>query len=82
MEFHTTNVSERDLTQIYPGQTALVALKTYPNEPIEAAVVRIGWQSGGAVGDAATFPVILILSETDLIIRPGMTGRAEIRSEE
>ncbi|MCJ7658021.1 MAG: HlyD family efflux transporter periplasmic adaptor subunit [Anaerolineales bacterium] len=82
LEFHTTNLSERDLAQIYPGQTAEVTLKTYPDDPIEAAVVRIGWQAGEIVCDAVTFPVLLSLSETNLDIRPGMTGRAEIRSEE
>lgn len=79
LEFHTTNLSERDLAQIFPGQAAVVTLKAYPNDPIEATVGRIGLQAGAAVGDAATFPVILVLSETDLDIRPGMTGRAEIR---
>jgi len=82
LEFHTTNLSERDLAQVLPGQTAVVTLKAYPNKPIEAVVVRIGLQTGVAVGDAATFPVVLALSETDLDIRPGMTGRAEIRIEE
>jgi HlyD family secretion protein len=81
-EFHTTNLSERDLAQISQGQTAVVTLKAYSDDPIEAAVLRIGWQVGGVVGDAANFPVMLSLSETDLDIRPGMTGRAEIRSEE
>ena len=82
LEFHTTNLSERDLAQIFPEQTAVVTLKAYPNTPIEATVVRIGLSAGGAVGDAATFPVILVLSETDLDIRPGMTGRADILREE
>jgi multidrug resistance efflux pump len=78
--FHTTNLSERDLTQIAPGQTAVVTLKAYPGESIEATVVRIGLQAGPLVGDAATFPVVLALAETDLDLRPGMTGRAEIRA--
>ena len=82
LEFHTTNSSERDLAQVFPGQTAVVTLKAYPNDPIEAAVVRVGWQAGEVVGDAVTFPVILSLGQTGLDIRPGMTGRAEIRSEE
>jgi multidrug resistance efflux pump len=82
LAFHTTNLSERDVAQIFPGQTALITLKSYPNDPIEAAVVRIGWQASGVVGDAATFPVMLDLSGTELVIRPGMTGRVEIRSEE
>ena len=82
MEFHTTNLSERDLALIQPGQKAIVTLKAYPDDPIEAAVMRIGWQVGESVGDAATFPVMLSLSQTDLDIRPGMTGRVEILFEE
>jgi multidrug efflux pump subunit AcrA (membrane-fusion protein) len=81
LEFHTTNVSERDLGGIFSGQSATVTLKTYPNQSIGATVVRIGWQASGSVGDAATFPVILLLRETDLIIRPGMTGRVEIHTD-
>jgi hypothetical protein len=32
--------------------------------------------------DAATFPVMLSLGQTDLDIRPGMTGRVEIIFED
>lgn len=80
LEFHTTNLSERDLAMIYAGQTAVVTLKAYPDHPIQAKVARIGWQAGAAVGDATTFPIMLVLDAADLDIRPGMTGRAEIRS--
>jgi RND family efflux transporter MFP subunit len=80
LEFHTTNLSERDLAQISPGQEAEVTLKAYPNDPLEAVVVRIGVQAGAPVGDAATFPVVLAFSDTDLDLRPGMTGRVEIRN--
>jgi multidrug resistance efflux pump len=81
LEFHTTNLSERDFALISPGQKAAVTLKAYPNQPVEATVVRIGWQAGAVVGDSATFPVVLVISETDLDIRPGMTGRVEILFE-
>jgi multidrug efflux pump subunit AcrA (membrane-fusion protein) len=79
LEFHTTNLSERDLAQVSPGQAAEVTLKAYPNAPLAAEVVRIGVQAGEPVGDAATFPVVLVLGDTDLDLRPGMTGRVEIR---
>jgi multidrug resistance efflux pump len=82
LEFHTVNLSERDLGQIYPGQPAVVTLKAYPDEPIEATVVRIGLQAGAPVGDAVTFPVIVVLGKTDLELRPGMTGRVEILTRE
>ncbi len=78
LQFHTSNLSERDLAQIKPGQTAVVTLKAFPNDPIDATVERISLQAGAAVGDAATFPVILALDAADLDILPGMTGRAEI----
>ncbi|MEW6402865.1 MAG: HlyD family efflux transporter periplasmic adaptor subunit [Chloroflexota bacterium] len=82
LEFHTTNLSERDLAQIVPGQSAVVTLKAFPNDPIDGVVERIGWQAGEAVGDAATFPVVVALRENDLEIRPGMTGRIEIYAGE
>lgn len=82
LQFHTSNLSERDLAQIKPGETAVVTLKAYPNDPLDATVQRISLQAGAAVGDAATFPVILVLDATELDILPGMTGRAEIHHAE
>jgi multidrug resistance efflux pump len=81
LEFHTSNLSERDLARIVPGQTVRVTLKAYPNDVIEGSVVRIGTQATGMVGDAAVFPVIISISSDELDIRPGMTGRAEIAGE-
>ena len=81
LEFHTSNLSERDLARIVPGQTVRVTLKAYPNDAIEGSVVRIGTQATGTVGDAAVFPVIISISSNELDIRPGMTGRAEIAGE-
>jgi len=47
-----------------------------------AEVERIGLQADAALGDAAAFPVVLILSASYLDIRSGMPGRAEIRRKE
>jgi len=82
LEFHTTNLSERDLAQIVPGQTAVITLKAFPNNPIDGIIERIGWQTGEAVGDAVTFPVIVTLMKNDFGIRPGMTGQVEIYAGE
>jgi multidrug efflux pump subunit AcrA (membrane-fusion protein) len=82
MEFHTTNLSERDLAQIVPDAPVIITLKAYPDMPIEGFVRQIGFQAEGSVGDAATFPVIISLGGYDTSgyqIREGMTGRAEIR---
>jgi multidrug efflux pump subunit AcrA (membrane-fusion protein) len=80
LEFHTTNLSERDLGQVKPGQPARMVLKTYPDDPLTGTVVRIAPQAGPLVGDAATFVVIIQLAPTALELRPGMTGRVEIET--
>jgi multidrug resistance efflux pump len=78
LEFHTTNLSERDLAQVAPGQAAIITLKSYSNDLIEGTVLRIGLQAEGTVGDSAVFPVMIGLEATELAVRPGMTGRVEI----
>jgi hypothetical protein len=49
---------------------------------VARSMMRIGWQVGELVGDAVTFPVMLSLGQTDLDIRPGMTGRVKILFED
>jgi hypothetical protein len=79
IEFHTTNLSERDLAQIEPGQSVEITFKAYPDQPVQGVVSRIAPQAGPEpLGDAATFPVIISLNETDLELLIGMTGRIEI----
>ena len=56
LEMHTTNLSERDFGQIFTGQSAVVALKAYPNQPIEATVLRIGLEGRCASGRCGNFP--------------------------
>jgi multidrug resistance efflux pump len=81
LQFHTSNLSERDLAQIEPGLPAQVNLKTYPGQGISGTVARVIPQASGRVGDAATFTVVIDLDETDLMLLAGMTGRVEIRAE-
>ncbi|MDT8306714.1 MAG: efflux RND transporter periplasmic adaptor subunit [Anaerolineae bacterium] len=81
LQFHTTNLSERDLAQIAPGQPVAITLKTYPGRPIGGTVAGIAPQATGTVGDAAVFTVHIDLDPTDLPLRPGMTGRAEITGD-
>lgn len=79
LQFHTSNLSERDLAEVEPDNPVEITLKAYPAQPIQGIVARIAPQAGGVVGDAAVFTVMIDLTETaDLDLRPGMTGRAEI----
>ncbi|MCA9939901.1 MAG: efflux RND transporter periplasmic adaptor subunit [Anaerolineales bacterium] len=79
LQFQTTNVSERDLAQIVAGLPVEIVLKAFPDQPVAGRVARVAPQASGAVGDAAVFAVMIDLPPTDLALRPGMTGRAEIR---
>jgi multidrug efflux pump subunit AcrA (membrane-fusion protein) len=81
LQFHTSNLSERDLAQVQPGQPAEIILKSYPDRPISGSVAGIAPQASGTLGDAAVFTVMINLDESDLALRPGMTGRAEIVRE-
>jgi multidrug efflux pump subunit AcrA (membrane-fusion protein) len=81
LEFHTDNLSERDLAFIEPGQPAEINLKTYSGEAIEGEVAFVVPQASGQVGDAATFTVVISIGATELELLPGMTGRVEIQRE-
>lgn len=81
VQFHTTNLSERDLAQIEPGQPAEIVLKAYPAEPVVGTVMGVAPQASGVVGDAATFTVMIQVETDSLILRPGMTGRVQITNE-
>ncbi|MEM7119274.1 MAG: efflux RND transporter periplasmic adaptor subunit [Chloroflexota bacterium] len=81
LQFHTTNLSERDLAEVTPDQEVTITLKTFPNDTISGIVARIVPEASGTVGDAATFTAVIDLNTTDLTLLPGMTGRAEIKRE-
>jgi multidrug resistance efflux pump len=81
LQFYTTNLSERDLAEIEPGQAVQITLKSYPGQPIDGAVVRIAPQASGVIGDAATFVVVIDLEPTNHLLLSGMTGRAEIQRD-
>ncbi len=78
LQFVTNNLSERDLGKVVLGQTANITLKTFPDAKLTGKVVAIAPLSGEPVGDAATFAVRIDLDQTDLNLRPGMTGQVQI----
>lgn len=82
LQFHTSNLSERDLAQVQPGESVKIVLKSFSSQPISGTVVRIAPQATGTVGDAAVFTVMIDLDATDLDLRPGMTGRVEISNSD
>lgn len=82
VQFHTANLSERDLAYISPGQPVQITLKSFAGQILEGTVAYILPQASGQVGDAATFTVVIDIGNSELNLLPGMTGRAEIQRQE
>ncbi len=78
LQFVTNNLSERDLGRIAIGQKVNITLKAFPDVKLTGVVAAIAPLAGQPVGDAATFAVRIDLDATDLVLRPGMTGQAQI----
>lgn len=81
---HTeVNVDEADIANIAVGQRALVYAVAYPNRPIEGSVDSIAISAKVAEGaQGLSFAVKIALKDTnDILLRPGMTCRAEIFTE-
>jgi len=78
LQFVTNNLSERDLGRVAVGQKVNITLKAFPDARLTGAVASIAPLAGQPVGDAATFAVLIDLDATDLTLRPGMTGQAQI----
>lgn len=78
LRFATSNLSERNLGDLAPGDEATIYLKTYPNVPFPAVIQRIELESTAKDGDTALFTLYLDFNHADFAVRPGMTGRVEI----
>jgi multidrug resistance efflux pump len=89
LRFITENLSEQHVADIRPGQRAIVTLRTFVETPLEGTVEAVVPQvdsqtSAGSSAQTtdARFTVRLQLAPTDLNLLPGLTGRAEILTQE
>lgn len=79
--FVTSNLSERHIAQLRPGQSAHVTLRSYPDTTLSGEVESIVPQSESAGGTEARFAAYIRLDETELDLLPGMTGRVEVTTD-
>jgi HlyD family secretion protein len=70
-------IDQMDVSQVQAGQPATVIVDAWPGRRYEGRVVRIGFDSRRQ-GGTVVYPMAIRLKNTDLSLRPGMTGRAEI----
>ena len=85
LRFVTQKLSEQHITNVYPGQRALITLRAFPETTIEGVVEAVIPQVVEGTETNATeafFTVRVRLMPTDLRLLPGMTGRVEIFTTE
>lgn len=85
--FVTHNLNEQHIAHVYPGQRAVVTLRTFPQIPLEGTVEAVVPQleEGEELDSGARFTVHVRLSPEpsstagrSLRLLPGLTGRVEI----
>lgn len=78
LRFVTKNLSEQHIAAVYPGQRAIVTLRTFPEMELEGVVEAVVPQVEENVETDARFTVRVRLAPSDLRLLPGLTGRVEI----
>ncbi|MCB0215352.1 MAG: efflux RND transporter periplasmic adaptor subunit, partial [Chloroflexi bacterium] len=80
LSFVTSNLGERFVGAIRPGDPAKVTLTAYPDRELAASVDRIEVQGARDPSGAVVFTVHLDMAAVeDLALYAGMTGRVEIQ---
>jgi HlyD family secretion protein len=84
LRFVTRDLSEQHIANVYPGQRAVVTLRTFAQTPLEGTVEAVVPQVEGEEGKDSRFTVYVQLAPSadgpgaDLRLLPGLSGRVEI----
>jgi HlyD family secretion protein len=76
MELHV-DVDEADVGRVAPGQKATFAVDAYPGEEFPSTVTEVR-NAAKTVSGVVTYETVLSVDNSQLLLRPGMTGTANI----
>jgi HlyD family secretion protein len=76
MELHV-DVDEADVGRVKEGQAAEFTVDAYPDRRFPAEIMQVRYGSQ-IVDGVVTYETLLMVDNTDLLLRPGMTATAEI----
>jgi HlyD family secretion protein len=76
MELHV-DVDEADIGQVKEGQTARFTVDAYPERKFSAVIRQVRFASTVTNG-VVTYKTVLMVDNSDLALRPGMTATADI----
>ena len=71
------DVDEADVGQVKAGLPASFTVDAWPGRRFEAQITRVGYNATDTDG-VISYPAVLQVDNSDLSLRPGMTGTAEI----
>ena len=71
------DVDEADVGQVKPGQKATFSVDAWPGRRFDALITRVGYGSHEKDG-VISYLTVLEVGNSDLSLRPGMTGTADI----
>ena len=76
----TGRVPEPEMHHLSPGQLVRVSLDAFPDRELHGVLRSIGSVGASEKNDARSFPVTIVLRESDVRFRPGMIARCAIRA--
>ena len=76
MELHV-DVDEADVGQVTKGQEAIFTVDAHPGRTFPAQITQVRYGSQ-TVNGVVTYKTVLIMDNSDLSLRPGMTATADI----
>jgi HlyD family secretion protein len=71
-------VGEPDIGHVVPGDAVQFSVLAYPNRTFEAAVTQVR-QNPTTVSNVVTYTVVVMVTNADSALRPGMTANATIK---
>lgn len=71
------DVDEADVAQVREGQKAEFTVDAYPDRRFPAAISQVRY-GAKTVDGVVTYETVLVVDNSDLLLRPGMTATAEI----
>jgi len=77
----TQNLNQASLVSVEVGQPVTVWLSAFPEAPVQGTVTAIALSGTPLSNGDVIFPVRIVLEESDLPLRWGMTGLAEIHTQ-
>ena len=71
------DVDEADVGKVHENQTATFTVDAYPDRTFPASITQVRFGSKTVAG-VVTYETLLTVDNSDLLLRPGMTGTASI----